>query len=43
MKAILLEKTRKVIDETAFFEVVLWHLPERVPGSLHPFKYRLGW
>ncbi|CUX29502.1 conserved hypothetical protein [Agrobacterium deltaense Zutra 3/1] len=42
MKAILLEKTRKVIDETAFFEVVLWHLPEPVPGSLHPFKYRLA-
>ncbi|KNY36167.1 DUF6516 family protein [Agrobacterium sp. SUL3] len=42
MKAVLIEKTRKVIDETAFFEVVLWHLPEPVPGSDHPFKYRLA-
>lgn len=40
--AILLEKTRKVINETAFFEVVLWHLPQPVPGSAHPFKYRLA-
>ncbi|NTJ41565.1 hypothetical protein G6L28_03000 [Agrobacterium larrymoorei] len=42
MKAVLIEKTRKVISEAAFFEVVLWHLPEPVPGSGHPFKYRLA-
>ena len=42
MKAVLLEKTRKVIDETAFFGVVLWHLLEPVPGSAHLFKYRLA-
>lgn len=42
MKAVLIEKTRKIISETAFFEVVLWHLPEPVPGSEHPFKYRLA-
>ena len=42
MKAVLLEKTRRVINETAFFEVVLWHLPELVPGSVHSFKYRLA-
>lgn len=42
MKAVLLEKTRRVINETAFFEVVLWHLPEPVPGSVHSFKYRLA-
>lgn len=42
MSATLLEKSRKVIDETTFFEVVLWHLPEPVPGSTHPFKYRLA-
>ncbi len=42
MAAKLLEKSRKVIDETTFFEVVLWHLPEPVPGSAHPFKYRLA-
>lgn len=42
MKARLIEKSRTVIGETAFFEVVLWHLPEPVPGSSHPFKYRLA-
>jgi hypothetical protein len=31
-----------VIDGATFFEVVLWHLPEPVPGTSHPFKYRLA-
>lgn len=26
----------------AFFKIVLWHLPTPVPGSAHPFKYRLA-
>ncbi len=42
MKVRLIEKSRTVINETAFFEIVLWHLPEPVPGSSHPFKYRLA-
>ena len=42
MKAELIEKSRTVIDDTTFFEVVLWHLPTPVPGSEHPFKYRLA-
>ncbi|MES5097370.1 DUF6516 family protein [Agrobacterium sp. BA1120] len=42
MGATLIEKSRKVIDEKTFFEVVLWHLPKPVPGSIHPFKYRLA-
>ena len=42
MKAELIEKSRTVIDDTTFFEVVLWHLPAPVPGSRHPFKYRLA-
>ena len=37
MKARLIEKSRTVISDTSFFEVVLWHLPSPVPGS----KYRL--
>ncbi|WP_130272883.1 toxin-antitoxin system TumE family protein [Phyllobacterium myrsinacearum] len=41
-KATLIEKSRTVINDTAFFEVVLWHLPSSVPGSSHPFKYRLA-
>ncbi|WP_224008524.1 DUF6516 family protein [Aureimonas sp. SA4125] len=42
MKALLIEKSRTVLSENAFFEVVLWHLPVPVPGSSHPFKYRLA-
>lgn len=42
MKAVLIEKSRTVVDETTFFEVMLWHLPDPVPGSAHPFKYRLA-
>ncbi len=42
MRAQLIEKSRTVIDDTAFFEVVLWHLPAPISGSKHPFKYRLA-
>ena len=42
MKARLIEKSRTVINEKTYFEVVLWHLPNPVPGSTHPFKYRLA-
>ena len=42
MKAELIEKSRTVIGEAVFFEVVLWHLPDPVPGSAHSFKYRLA-
>ncbi len=42
MKAELIEKSRTVINDTTFFEVVLWHLPTPVTGSAHPFKYRLA-
>jgi hypothetical protein len=42
MTARLLEKSRTVINDATFFEVVLWHLPTPVPGSPHPFKYRLA-
>jgi len=42
MRARLIEKSRTVIDDSTFLEIVLWHLPQPVPGSLHPFKYRLA-
>jgi hypothetical protein len=42
MNAVLLEKSRTVVNDMAFFEVVLWQLPEPVLGSMHPFKYRLA-
>lgn len=42
MKAELIERSRTVIDDSTFFEVVLWHLPDPVLGGAHPFKYRLA-
>ena len=40
MKARLIEKSRTVINDQTYFEVVLWHLPNPVPGSTH--QYRLA-
>ncbi|MGY5789586.1 toxin-antitoxin system TumE family protein len=31
-----------MINDKTYFEVVLWHLPNPVPGSMHPFKYWLA-
>jgi len=42
MRAHLIEKSRTVIRENAFFEIVLWHLPKPVEGSRHSYKYRLA-
>jgi len=42
MKARLIEKSRTVINENAFFEVVLWQLPKPLNGSNHLYKYRLA-
>jgi hypothetical protein len=30
------------LSETAFAEMVVWELPEALPGSSHLFKYRLA-
>lgn len=42
MEVVLIEKSQTMVDDTTFFEVVLWHLPGPVPGSAHSFKYRLA-
>ena len=42
MKAELLLKERITQGSHGFAELVLWHLPEPVLGSTHPFKYRLA-
>ena len=42
MTAELIEKSRMVIDDATFREVVPWHLPAPVPDCEHPFKYRLA-
>jgi hypothetical protein len=41
LKAVLLLRRKRIYDNGAISEVVLWQLPEPVMGSLHPFKYRL--
>jgi len=43
MKAVQLVSTRIVYTESAFAELVLWHLPERLEGSKHDYKYRLAY
>jgi hypothetical protein len=40
-KAVLLLRRKRIYDNGAISEVVLWQLPEPVMGSPHPFKYRL--
>ncbi|SDG33971.1 toxin-antitoxin system TumE family protein [Pelagibacterium luteolum] len=42
MRAVLIEKSRTVVNDTTFVEIVLWHLPAPVPGSAHRFKYRMA-
>jgi hypothetical protein len=43
MKAILLLRTRVVLSEAAFAELVLWQLPSSLEGSAHNYKYRLAY
>lgn len=40
MKATLIRKTRDQYRD-GIIEVVIWRVPEPVPPSEHPFKYRL--
>jgi hypothetical protein len=42
MKAVLIQKYREVLSDEAFYEIVLWYLPEAVPGSTHRYKYRFA-
>lgn len=41
MKARLLLKERRNLDDDAFTELVVWEVPAPVPGSAHGYKYRL--
>ena len=43
MKAIELLRRRIPYTEVAFAELVLWRLPAPLPGSAHPYKYRLAY
>jgi hypothetical protein len=42
MKAELKYRDRVSLSETAFVEMVVWRLPEALPGSSHSLKYRLA-
>ena len=43
MKAQNLLSRREDVADGAFVELVLWQLPEPVPGCTHPYKYRLAY
>ena len=43
MKAVELVRIRVVHSQAAFAELVLWKLAKPLPGSTHPFKYRLAY
>ena len=43
MKAIPLIRRRVVLAPDAFAEIAVWRVPEPVPPSGHPFKYRLAY
>jgi Family of unknown function (DUF6516) len=42
MGAALLLRERIPFDEESFAALVIWRLPHPVPGSPHPYKYRLA-
>ena len=42
MKATLLVRDRIAYADRAFAEVVVWRVPQPLPGSSHLYKYRLA-
>lgn len=43
VKATELLRQKIVYSENSFAELVLWRVPEPLPGSSHSFKYRLAY
>jgi hypothetical protein len=41
VQAELLHRSRLDFDDGAFVEMVIWKVPDPVPGSRHGYKYRL--
>jgi hypothetical protein len=41
MKAEMVYRTKRVLSDDAILEMVIWRLPNPVPGSTHAYKYRL--
>ena len=43
MKASLMVRERVPFGEDSFADLVLWKLPQALPGSTHGYKYRLAY
>jgi hypothetical protein len=43
MKVLEIFRHRIVLAENRFAELVLWRLSKPLPGSRHPYKYRLAY
>jgi hypothetical protein len=41
MRATLIFRLKQELDDGAIVEMVIWRVPQSVPGSHHGFKYRL--
>jgi hypothetical protein len=41
ISAALIERSKLVFPDGLIMEIVIWKVPEPVPGSAHLFKYRL--
>ncbi len=42
IKVVLLFRQRVELGAGIFKEIVIWRLPRRLPGSRHPYKYRMA-
>ena len=42
MKAVLVFRQRVKLGAGTFKEIVIWRLPRNLPGSDHPYKYRMA-
>ena len=42
MKAESLLKERRVLSNNSFLDMVIWRIPQSLPGCSHRFKYRLA-
>jgi hypothetical protein len=43
MQATLLIREKTVLDDQAFFDIVIWQVPQSVLGSAHGYKYSLAY
>jgi hypothetical protein len=41
MKAKLIFRLKHKMDDSGLVEMVIWRVPQNIPGSHHGFKYRL--